>query len=137
LTTARTVCLRAGRRLKEKARASSWSGREIVPGSTTTTIQGIRPFCFDGRILVRAQPNVNKFFPFKKYSFDILCYSNERWYFLSNGITVSPVAGMAENKAPAPTLADFRRCMKQRENKNLVHFLCYPALAIHYKVWHA
>jgi len=35
----------------EKARTSCGSGRETVRRSTTATVQGISPFCEDGRIL--------------------------------------------------------------------------------------
>jgi hypothetical protein len=50
-TTARTVCLWARRRLKKSARASCRSGGETDRRSTTATVQGISPFCDDGRIL--------------------------------------------------------------------------------------
>jgi hypothetical protein len=50
-TAARTVCLMARRRLREKARASCRSGSETIRRSTTATVQGISPFCYDGRIL--------------------------------------------------------------------------------------
>jgi hypothetical protein len=51
VTTARTVCLLARRRLEKKARASCRSGGETDRRSTTATVQGISPFCDDGRIL--------------------------------------------------------------------------------------
>jgi hypothetical protein len=51
MATARTACLLARRRLGEKARASCKSGRETDRRSTTATVQGICPFCYDGLIL--------------------------------------------------------------------------------------
>jgi len=61
VTAARTVCLRARRRLKMRARASCRSGGETDRRSTTATVQGISPFCDDRRILdilrTKSQPD--------------------------------------------------------------------------------
>src|ERR1700722_5659770 len=50
-TKTRTVCLLARRRLGNQARTSCLSGREKLRRSTTTTVQGISPVCYDARIL--------------------------------------------------------------------------------------